>query len=129
MGHVAGVATHIKCGMTASLVRNIQALGVALEAEVLCLVARGRLQQLILIVGFVRAVAFDAVAHRRRMNRPLERSRVHVRVAGGEHRVRGGGDNPYVSGSRTALLTTSSTISTSPPCTASAAIRSALAES
>src|SRR3974390_2232668 len=92
MRHVASVATHIKCGMTASLVWNIQALGVALEAEVLCLVARGRFQQLVLIVGLVRTVALDAIAHRRRMNRPLERSRVHVRVAGKAKSLRCGGN-------------------------------------
>ena len=92
VGSVAGVATHIERGVAAALLGNIQSLGVALKAEILAFVAGGRLQQLILVVRLMRAVALDAVANRRRMNRSLDGSRVHVGVTGDAKRLRRRGD-------------------------------------
>ena len=60
---VAGVAAHVERGVAAALFRNIRALGVAGEAEIVFLVARGRLQQLKLIVGGMRIVALQAIAN------------------------------------------------------------------
>ncbi len=58
-----------------------------IEAEILSLVARGRLQQLILVVALVRIMALDAVAHRRRMDRSLQRRGIFVRVAAQAERL------------------------------------------
>ena len=79
---VAGIAPHVQRGMTAALFRNIQSGLVATEAEVLFFPARHRLQKLILVVARVRIVAGEAIAHRRRMHRPLDVRRFLVRMAG-----------------------------------------------
>src|SRR5215469_877701 len=73
---VASIATHVECGMAATLRRNVQSLRVAIKAEVLSLVSGGRLQQLILVIALVWIVAFDAIAHRRRMHSSFERRRI-----------------------------------------------------
>src|SRR5271166_499347 len=50
VGYVAGVTTHIDSGMTATFRRNIRALTVATQAEIVLLISGRSLQQLILIV-------------------------------------------------------------------------------
>src|SRR5579862_7129937 len=92
MRDVASVAPHIECGVPAALLRHVQSLLVAIETKVLPLIARFRLQQLILVVALVRVVALDAVAHRRRMHRPLNRGRIFFRVATEAERLRSRGD-------------------------------------
>jgi hypothetical protein len=57
MRGVAGIATHVKGGMPATLCRNIQSRLVATQAEVLFLIARDWLQQLILVLCGMRIVA------------------------------------------------------------------------
>ena len=61
---VAGLATHVESGMAAAFFRNVYPLVVAAEAEVLLLVSRGRLQQLVLVIGTVGVVAGKAIAGR-----------------------------------------------------------------
>src|SRR5580700_8789873 len=74
--------------MAAPLFRNIQSLFVAIETEILPLIAGGRLQQLILVVALMGIVALDAVAHCRRMYRALQRRGVFIRVAADAQRLR-----------------------------------------
>lgn len=71
MRHVASVATHIESRVPAALVGNIQALGVAVKTEILSLLTRQWLQQLILIVAGVRIVTLQAISDSRRMNCPF----------------------------------------------------------
>ncbi len=95
VGDVASVAPHVESGMTTALLRNIKPLIVASEAEVVLLLARGRLEQLELIVGLVRIVALDAIAHGRRVDRSFEGSGVLVSVTGDAKRLRSRGDELY----------------------------------
>jgi len=78
VGSVAGLATHIEGGVTASLFRDVQSLGVTIKTEILAFVARCGLQQLVFVVGLVRAVTLDAIADGRWMNGSLNGGRVHV---------------------------------------------------
>ena len=80
--HVAGIASHVERGVTAAFFRNIQALGVAGEAEIVCFPAGGGLQQLELIVRGVRIVALQAVAHRRLVDISFDLGGVFVGVTG-----------------------------------------------
>src|SRR5664279_1806865 len=85
---VAGFATHVEGGVTASVWRNIQSLGVTIKAKILALVAGGGLQQLIFIVGLMRTVALNTIADGGRMNGSLDGSRVHVSMARDAKRLR-----------------------------------------
>src|SRR3954464_14949390 len=65
---MAGVASHIECGVTASSFGALRADVMAGEAKVFVLRrSRSRLQQLIRIVRLVWIVALYAITHRRRM--------------------------------------------------------------
>ena len=78
---VAGVAAHVECGVAAAFLPGHSCPACGNQAEIVFLVARGRLQQLILIVGIVRVVAFEAVANRGRVHCPFDRRGVFVGVA------------------------------------------------
>jgi len=70
---VAGTATHVERGMTAPLLRDIDADVVASQAEVV--IFRGaidRLQQLLFVGRLMRVVALCAVPNRGRMNVALD---------------------------------------------------------
>ena len=69
VGGVAGVAAHVEGGVAAALLRDVDADLVAAQAEILLLVSRLGLQQLILVVRGVRIVTLQAVANGRGMNR------------------------------------------------------------
>ena len=89
---VAGVAAHVERGVTAAFFGTFNPGLVAGQAEVCPSVARGRLEQLILVVRRVRIVALHAIAHRRSMNRALDIGSVLVGVAGEAERVGRGRD-------------------------------------
>ena len=95
VGDVAGVAAHIQRRVPAAFLGNVDALVMAGEAEVLCLVSRRRLQELILVVGLMRIMALQAIANRRGMNCPVKAGGVHIGVAGNAERLRSGGDQLY----------------------------------
>lgn len=82
VGHVTGIAAHVESCMAAAALRNIGALGMAGEAEILFRVAGGRFDQLKFIVRLVRIVALNAVAHGGGMYRALQVRGVFVGVAG-----------------------------------------------
>src|ERR1700687_373974 len=90
---VAGLASQIKRPMAAAFCRDVQPLCVALETEILALVSRLGLQQLILIVAGVRVVTLDAVAHRWRMHRTFEGRGVFLRMASQAEGVRSRSDH------------------------------------
>ena len=92
---VAGVATRVECSMTAAFFRNIRALGMAGETEIVFLVACGRLQQLVLVLRRMRIVAFEAIADRRRMNGALNFGGIFVGVAGETESVGCGSNQLY----------------------------------
>jgi hypothetical protein len=81
VGHVTGVASHIQCGMTAAFFGHIQALGVAIQAQVLALVARCSFEQLILVLGNVGVVTLYAVPYGGRMNDTFGLGGILFRVA------------------------------------------------
>ncbi len=87
---MAGVAAHVERGVTASLLWNIHALVVAGEAEIVFLVARHRLQQLELVVGGMRIVAGQAIAHSGLVDRALDLGRILVCVTSQAELVRNG---------------------------------------
>jgi len=95
VGRVATVASHVQSGVTAALFGNVEALSVAGEAKIVLLIAGHGFQQLILIVGSVRVMAFDAVADGGRMDRPFQRGRVLIGVAGDAERLRRRGRELY----------------------------------
>src|SRR5450755_808261 len=95
VGGVAGIATHVESGVPAAFLGHIHADLVAAQAEILLLVSRFCLQELILIIRGVRIVTLQTVANRRRMNRTLEVGGIFVGVAGQAERDRGGGDQLY----------------------------------
>lgn len=78
--------------MAAALFRDICAGLVAIEAEIFLLAAGGRLEELILVVGGMRIVTGEAVAHRGRMDRSLDVRGGLVGMAGEAERGRRGGD-------------------------------------
>ena len=80
--HMAGLASHVEGGVPAAFFGDVHTLIVAIQTEVLALLSRRRFQQLILVVGSMRVVTFNAVAHCGRMDRSFERRRVLVGVAG-----------------------------------------------
>ena len=92
---VAGIAADVERCVAASLVGNIQPLGMAIEAEVFLRASRGRLQEVIRVVGRVRIVALQAVANRRRMHGPLDFGCVLIGVTGETKCVRSRGDQLY----------------------------------
>lgn len=94
---VAGVATRVQRSVAAAPIRRIRPLRVASQAEIVFLIARGELQQLILVVGGVRIVAGQAIANRRRVHFTLDLGGIFIGVAGEAELVRSGGDQLYVS--------------------------------
>jgi len=92
MCRMAGIATHIKRRVAATLRSHIQPLRVALETKIRALISRCRLQQLIFVVALVRIVALDAITHRRRMHRTLQRRRIFFGMACQAHGLRRGSD-------------------------------------
>lgn len=89
---VASFATHVEGGMTAPLVGDVHALGMALQAEILAFVAGVSLDQLVLVIRLVGIVALDAIANRWRMDRALEVGSILVGVTSDTNRRRTGGD-------------------------------------
>jgi len=81
--------------MAATLCRNVQSLGMAVEADVLAFVSRLRFQQLVFIVGGVRVMALDAIANRRRMNGSFEGRSIFVRMTGQAESLRCRGRELY----------------------------------
>lgn len=88
---VAGLAAHIECGVTAAFFRNVQALGVAGQTEVVFLLAHCSLEQLVLVSRCVRVVAFQAIPDRRFMDLTFDQGGVLVAVTCEAKLVRGGG--------------------------------------
>src|ERR1017187_3835316 len=82
MRDVAGVAAHVEGRVPAAFLGNVYAGLVTAQAEVLFLVPRGGLQQLILVVRGVRSVTLYAVAHGWGMNFTFYVGGILVRVAG-----------------------------------------------
>src|SRR5450756_1260352 len=95
---MAGVTTHVERRVAAAFVRNIRALCVAGEAEILLLLAGGCLQQLVLVGRSVRIVAGQAIAYGRLVDVSLDLRGVFVAVAGEAELVRGGRDQHYAGG-------------------------------
>lgn len=83
--------------MATAALRNIRSLRVAGQTEIVLLVARSQLQQLILVVGSMRIVARQAVANRRGVHFPLDLRGIFIGVAGQAQLVRSSGDQLYVS--------------------------------
>jgi hypothetical protein len=77
---MAGLAAHVEGSVPASFFRCAHANGVTLQAEVLFFAARGRLQQLILVIRRMGIVAVEAVADRGRMDLSFYRGCVFVEV-------------------------------------------------
>jgi hypothetical protein len=97
MRDVAGVATHVEGCVSAALCRDIQAGLVAAQAEVLFLIARDWLQQLILVIGDVRVVALKTVSHCGGVNLTFYVGGIFVCVASKTQCVRSGRDQLDVS--------------------------------
>ena len=89
---VAGVAAHIEGCVAAAFLRNIGSLGMAARAEVLFLVSRGGLQQLVLVVRSVRIVAAEAVAYGRLVHMSFDLRCVFFGVAIEAKLIRNGRD-------------------------------------
>ena len=89
---VASIAAHIECGMATPLLGYVQSFFVTIEAEILALVPRRGLEQLILIVAGMRVVTLDAVSHSGRMHRPFNSGCIFVRVATEAQRLRSRSD-------------------------------------
>jgi hypothetical protein len=82
MRDVASVAAHVEGGVAAAVFpRVFRANLVAGEAEIIVLIARGGFQQLILVVGGVRVVAFQTVANSWRVHMAFELGSVFIGVA------------------------------------------------
>ena len=81
MCDMAGIAAHVEGGVAAAFFRNVQALFMAIKAEILALIPRRGLKQLILVVAGVRIVTLDAIAHGRRMHAAFEGGGVFVGMA------------------------------------------------
>lgn len=93
MRDVAGVATHVERGVTAAALGDIDTRLMARQAKVFIFIyARGRLQQVVLVVRRMRIVAFQAVAYRWTVNFTFDFSGVFVGVAGNAEGLGGGGD-------------------------------------
>lgn len=105
---VAGFTTHVERSVPTALVGNVETLCVTVQAQVLCLVAAGGFQELVFVVGSVRAVALQAVADRGRMHHALDAGSVHVRMTGDAQGLRrvGGQLDPRDSLNGTDLMTT-----------------------
>lgn len=82
MRGVTSLATHVQSRVPAAFLGNIHSDFVATETEICLLISRFRLQQLVLILGYVWVMAFHAVANRWRMHRALQVGRILIRVAG-----------------------------------------------
>src|SRR5450631_4452089 len=95
---VTAIAAQIQRGVAASFVRNIRALGVAGEAEIVFLLAGGRPQQLVLVGRSVGIVAGQAIANRRRVHVSFDLCCIFVSVAGEAELVRSGRDQHYPGG-------------------------------
>ena len=89
MRGVAGIATHVERSMAASLFRRMQTGLMAFQAKIFFLVARRRLQKLVLVIARMRVMARQAVAHRRRMNSPLDIRSFFIGMATDAERSRG----------------------------------------
>jgi len=99
MSRVAGIAAHVERRMAAASCRNVQALRVAGEAEVIVLGSAGdRLPHLVLVVGGVWIVALEAIADCRAVDSPLQLLGVLVAVAGQAKSRWHGGDQLDVGG-------------------------------
>src|SRR5271166_3934405 len=79
---VAGVTTHVQGRVSTTFCRDVQSGIVAAQAEVLFLIARLGLQQLVLVIGDVRVVALEAVPHCRGMDFTFYVGGILVGVAG-----------------------------------------------
>ena len=79
--NVASFATHLQRSMATAAGGNVHSLFVASQTEVLVFVPRFGLDQQKFVVRGVRAVALDAIAHRWRMNRPLQFGGILVSMA------------------------------------------------
>src|SRR5215467_16001650 len=95
MSDVAGLASHVECGVATALLWDIESRVVAVEAEILFLATRGRLDQLILVVSGVRIVALKAIANRGAVHRSFNLSCVLVSVAAQAQALRRGLDQLY----------------------------------
>lgn len=83
VGDVAGLAAHVERGMAAALRRNVDTDGVARQAEILFVGgAASGLQEFVLVVGFMRIVALEAIPDGGTVNLALDVGRILVGVAG-----------------------------------------------
>ena len=81
MSDMARVAAHIERRMTAALFGHVHPGLVAVEAEVLFFPPKW-VSEVVLVVDWMRIVARKAVAHCRRMHRPLDVGGILVLMAG-----------------------------------------------
>src|SRR4051812_5266162 len=95
VGHVTGGASHVEGSMTAAVLCDVQALRVAIEAEIHALLACIHLEQLILVRRNMRVVTLGAVSYCRRVNSSLQVGSFLIRVAGEAKSLRGGGGELY----------------------------------
>lgn len=95
---MAGVAAHVEGRVSTPFLRNIRALRVTSETEIVFLFARGGLQQLVLIFCRMRIVAFQAIAYRRWMDLAFDLGGIFVGVAGQAQTIRGRSDELYAGG-------------------------------
>lgn len=79
--NVASFATHLQRSVATAAGGNVQSLFMTGQTEVLIFVPGFGLDQQKFVVGGVRAVALDAIAHRWRMNRPLQFGGILVSMA------------------------------------------------
>jgi len=80
--NVAGIATHVEGGVAAAFFRDVQTLVVTIEAQILALLSCRGFQQLILVFGYVRIVALEAIANGGSVYCALDVGGVLVGVAG-----------------------------------------------
>lgn len=92
---VTGVAAQVEGSMAAAFFRNIRALRVAAETEIVFLLAGSRLQQLILVGGSVRIMASQAIPNGWPVDVSLDLRGILVAVAVEAKLVRSSRDQQY----------------------------------
>ena len=95
VGRVASIAAHVERRVPAAFFCHFQSRVVAAQAEILFLVSRNRLEQLVLVFRTMRIMAFQAIPDCRAVHRAFEVGCFLVRMAGEAKRVTSGCDQLY----------------------------------
>jgi hypothetical protein len=82
VGDVAGLAPHVERCVTAALRRSVQPDLVAAQTQIFFGVAGSGFQQLVLVVGNVGVMTFEAIANRGCMNDALDVGGVLIGMTG-----------------------------------------------